>query len=322
MRRVLLFLAGVLVPLIATNPAPAQQGGTVARVGVLCTIAYAGREHEALVSELATLGWVEGRTIKLDRRAAEGLIDRLPQLAADLVASRPDLIIAGSPQPNQATRKATSQIPIVMIAVADPVAAGLAQSPRPGGNVARVATLVPGGFIGKQVKLLRELLPKAKRLAALTNPLNDIHRRWYPLEIPPAAARSGFDLETIKVQHRNELVEAITTAKAHGAEALLVVGDPLFHAPADRVPTLVAEAAIPAIYLPRGSVEAGGLMSYGPDFVAMNRRAAHFVDRIKPAETPIEQPTKFEFVINLKTARALGLTVPPALLARADEVVE
>jgi putative tryptophan/tyrosine transport system substrate-binding protein len=326
MRRVLVLLGGLLASLVAIDPAPAQ-GGTVARVGILCTVACAGREHEALVSELAKLGWVEGRTLTIDRRAAEGRIDRLPQLAADLVASRPDLIVAGSPQPNQAAKNATSQIPIVMIAVADPVAAGLAQSlARPGGNVTGVATLVPGGFIGKQVELLRELLPNARRLAALTNPLNDIHRRSYPLEVPPAAARLGFDLKTIEVRHRNELVEAITMAKAHGAEALLVIGDPLFHVPADRVPTLVAGAAIPAIYLPRGAVEAGGLMSYGPDFLAMYRRAAHFVDRIlkgaNPAETPIEQPTKFELVINLRTAKSLALEIPPTLLARADEVIE
>jgi putative tryptophan/tyrosine transport system substrate-binding protein len=326
-RQAVVVFSALLVALTATGPAPAQPGGKVARLGMLCTTACAGREHDALMSELAKLGWVEGRALAIDRRAAGGQIDRLPQLAVDLVASRPDVIVAGSPQPNLAARKATSEIPIVMIAVADPVAVGLAQSlARPGGNVTGLATLVPGGFIGKQAELLRELLPNAKRLAALTNPLNEVHRRWYPLEVPPAAARLGFELETIEVRHRHELGDAITTAKAHAAEALLVVGDPLFHAPSDRIPSLVGQAALPAIYLSRSLTEAGGLMSYGPDFVAMYRRAAHFVDRIlkggDPAEIPIEQPTKFELVINLKTAKLLGLTIPPTLLARADEVIE
>jgi putative tryptophan/tyrosine transport system substrate-binding protein len=307
MRRTLVPLAGFVGMLAAAGWAAAQPGAKVARVGMLCTTACAGREHDALIGELAKLGWVEGSTVLIDRKAAGGQIDRLPQLAADLVALRPDAIVAGSPQPNHAAKKATSEIPIVMIAVADPVAVGLAQSlARPGGNVTGVATLVPGGFIGKQAELLRELLPNAKRLAALTNPLNEIHRTHYPLEVPPAASRLGFELQTIEVRHRDQLADAIATAKAHAAEALLVVGDPLFHAPSDRIPSLLAEAGIPAIYLSRSLVEAGGLISYGPDFVAIYRRGAHFVDRIlrgaSPADTPIEQPTKFELLVNLKTA--------------------
>jgi len=327
MRRAIALLCGIAVTLATGSPAPAQPSGKVARIGILCPIACVGKYHDAVMAELSKLGWLEGRSILVDRRAAGGQSDRLPELATDLVGLRPDVIIAVTPQPTEAAKRATSQIPIVMIAVADPVAINLAQSlARPGGNVTGVATLVPGGFIAKQVELMRELLPNTNRLAALTNPLNAVTRLHYPAEVPPAAAQLGFELETIEVRHGDELAGAIWAAKAHGAEALLVTPMRSFHVPADRISALAAEARIPAVYLMRNMTEAGGLISYGPDFLTMFRRSAHYVDQIlkgqNPAEIPIEQPTKFELVINLGTAKALGLAIPPNLLARADEVIQ
>ncbi len=322
------FLAGLALSLVAQVAGAQQQPvAKVPRIAMLCSAQCAGTSWDALMTELKKLGLIEGSNILVERMEARGQLERLPELADEIVRSKPDLIIAASPQPNRAVKNATAKIPIVMIAVADPVGAGLAQSlARPGGNVTGVATLVPGGFIAKQVELLRELLPEAKQLAALVNPTNEIHRLQYPVEVPPAAARLGFALRTFEVRSGDELASAVAAVKAEGTQALLVVGDPIFHAPPNRIPDLAAAADLPAIYLPRDLVLAGGLVSFGPDFVDMFRRAAHYADRVlkgaNPAELPIEQPTKFELVINLRTAKTLGLTVPQSLLARADEVIE
>ena len=214
-----------------------------------------------------------------------------------------------------------------MLFVADPVGVGLASSlAHPGGNLTGVATLVPGDFNGKTLEILRELLPQAKRLAAFINPSNEIHRLLFPRETPPAAAKLGFQLDVIEVREAGEMPSAIAAAKARGAEVLYIVSDPIFASPPNRVPDLAAQAGLPSIYLTRTHVQAGGLISYGPDFPALARRGAHYVDRIlkgtKPADLPIEQPSKFLLAINLKTAKSLGLEIPPSLLARADEVFE
>jgi putative ABC transport system substrate-binding protein len=274
--------------------------------------------------ELRGLRWFEGTNIVIERK--EGL-DQLPALAADLVRSKPDLIVTVSPQPARAVKDATSEIPIVMLFVADPVGAGLASSlARPGGNLTGVATLVPGDFTGKELELLRELLPQARRVAAFINPLNEIHQLLFPREAPPAAVTLGFQLDTIEVREAGEMPGAIAAAKARGAEAMFVMSDPIFHLPLNRVPDLAAQAGLPSIYLDRIHVKAGGLISYGPDLPAVARRGAHYVDQIlkgaKPAELPIQQPTKFLLVINLKTAKSLGIEIPASLLARADEVIE
>jgi putative ABC transport system substrate-binding protein len=281
---------------------------------------------DAFFEELRKLGWIEGTTIVIERKGA-GRLDELPALAADLVRSKPDLIVAIAPQPARAAKDATSEIPIVMLFVADPVGVGLASSlAHPGGNLTGVATLVPGAFIGKTLDILRELLPQAKRVAAFVNPSNEVLRLLFPREAPPAAAKLGFQLDVISVREADEIPGAIATAKAGGAEALYIVGDPIFHSPPNRVPDLASQAGLPSIYLLRELVQSGGLISYGPDFPALSRRGAHYVDRIlkgaKPAELPIEQPSKFLLAINLKTAKSLGLEIPPSLLARADEVIE
>jgi putative tryptophan/tyrosine transport system substrate-binding protein len=221
------------------------------------------------------LGWVEGTTIVVERKEADGHFDRLPALAADLVRSKPDLIVAFAPQSTRAARDATSEIPVGMLVVADPVGMGLASSlARPGGNLTGVATLVPGNFIGKTLGILRELLPHAKRVAALINPSNEVHRLLYPREAPPAAATLGFQLDAIEVREAEEIPSAIAAGKAEGAEALYILGDAIFNSPPNRVPDLAAQARLPSIYLasPRELVQAGGLISYGPDYVALARR--------------------------------------------------
>jgi putative ABC transport system substrate-binding protein len=281
----------------------------------------------AVLDELRQLGWVEGSTILIDRKPAASRLERLPQLAKELVQSKPDLIIATTSQPVRAAKDATSDIPIVMLYVADPVGIGLAQSlARPGGNLTGVTTLAPGGTMAKSLQLLKELLPTARRIAVLINPTNEVTSRLLPIEAPPAAAQLGFQLDVIEVRELEELAGAVARAKTQGADALFVPGEAMFHVPPNRLPDLAAAAKLPALYLPRALVEAGGLLSYSPDFDAMERRGAHYVDRIlrgaKPAELPIEQPTRYEVVINLKTAKALGLDVPSSLLAVADELIE
>lgn len=316
---VLLIALLVFASAVGTRAAP-----KVPRVGMLCSPACTGSNMDRFFEELRGLGWFEGTNIVIERK--EGF-DRLPALAADLVRSKPDLIVTVSPQPARAVKDATSEIPIVMLFVADPVGAGLASSlARPGGNLTGVATLVPGDFTGKELELLRELLPQVKRVAAFINPLNEIHRLLFPREAPPAAVTLGFQLDTIEVREAGEMPSAIAAAKARGAEAMFVMSDPIFHLPLNRVPDLAAQAGLPSIYLDHIHVKVGGLISYGPDLPAVARRGAHYVDQIlkgaKPAELPIEQPSKFLLAINLKTAKSLGLDIPPSLLARADEVFE
>jgi putative ABC transport system substrate-binding protein len=277
--------------------------------------------------ELRKLGWVDGTTIVIERKEAASRLEQLPPLAADLVRSKPDLIVAIGPQPARAAKDATSEIPIVTLFVADPVGMGLASSlARPGGNLTGVATLVPGDFNGKVLQLLRELLPHATRLAALINPSNESYRLMFPREAPRAAAALGFQLNVVEVREAAEVPAAIAAAKAGGAEVLYIVADSVFSVPPNRVPDLASQAGLPSFYLFAIHVQAGGLMSYGPDTSALARRVAHYVDRIlkgaKPAELPIEQPSNFLLAINLKTAKSLGVDIPSSLLARADEVFE
>jgi ABC-type uncharacterized transport system substrate-binding protein len=320
-------LAILVVLLGFTAPGETQTAPKVPRIAIVCAPSCSGVTFDALLDELRSLGWVEGTTIVLERKESGSRLDQLPALAADLVRSKPDLIVAFTPQAVRAVKDATSDIPIVMLFVADPVGVGLASSlAHPGGNLTGVTTVVPGAFIGKMLEVLRELLPHAKRVAAFLNPSSETLRLLFPREAPPAATKLGFHLEAINVQEAGEIPAAVAAAKAGGAETLWIVGDPIFHSPPNRVPKLAAEAGLPSIYLVRNLVQAGGLISYGPDFPGEARRGAHYVDRIlkgaKPAELPIEQPSKYLLAINLKTAKSLGVEIPPSLLARADEVFE
>ncbi len=319
---ILLVVLLVFASAAATQPAP-----KVARIGMLCYPLCKVSFNDAFVDELRKLGWVEGTTIVIERKDPDYRLDRLPALAADLVRSKPNLIVAFTPQAARAAKNATSDIPIVVIFVADPVGMGLASSlAHPGGNLTGVATFVPGDFNGKMLGLLREALPQAKRLAVFINPSNEIHRLLFPKEARPAAATLGFQLDLNEVREAEEMPGAITAAKARGAEALFIMADAIFSFPPNRVPNLAAQAGLPSLSLERSFVQGGGLISYGPDFHAIARLGAQYADRVlkgaKPAELPIEQASKFLLLINLKTAKSLGLEIPANLVARADEVIE
>jgi putative ABC transport system substrate-binding protein len=305
----------------------AQRTEKVAHIGLLCGVRCEGPAYDALRDGLRSAGWVEGRNLHIEYRAAAGQTDRLPGLARELVDLKPDLIVTSSPQPSRALKSATSTIPIVFIGVADPVRIGLVESlARPGGNFTGLATLVPGGFIAKQLDVLKQALPTATRIAALVNPTNDVNRELFPLEAPPAARQLGVQLRVHEARTPDEIEPAIDAAVKEKADALWVLGDPIFNNPAQRIPDLAARAKLPAMYLLQEQVSVGGLISYGPDVVGLFARGALYVDKIlkgaKPADLAVEQPTKFQLVINLKTAKALGITIPQSVLLRADEVIQ
>jgi putative ABC transport system substrate-binding protein len=271
-------------------------------------------------------GWIEGKNLIVDYRSAEGRAERLSALAAELVTLRPDLLVSPSPQVALALKSATATIPIVFVAVYDPVAIGLVQSlSRPGGNLTGLATYAPGDWIAKRIEILRELVPGASKIALLVNPDNPVHRLTLAEELPRTARSFGVALPIVEATTADELDTAFASAVAQHADAMIVFGDNLTNQEAPRVTALAANHHLPAIYLFRQFAN-GGLISYGPDIADLFRRAGGYVDKIlkgtKPADLPVEQPTKFEIVINMKTAKALGLTVPPSLLVRADEVIE
>jgi ABC-type uncharacterized transport system substrate-binding protein len=281
--------------------------------------------REAWRSGLRKRGWIEGKNLLIEYRYAE-TPDRVPTLVAELMALTPDLIVASGPQAAVPLKSATATIPIVFVAVFDPVGLGLVQSlSRPGGNITGLATFVPGDWLAKQLEILRELVPNAARIALLTNPNNPLHRLVLADEVPRVAQHLAVVLPTVEATTVEELDTAFASAAAQRADAMVVFGDYLTIRQGPRVVALAAEHHLPAIYLFRQFAN-GGLVVYGPDIVNLFRRAGGYVDKIlkgtKPADLPVEQPTKFELVINMKTAKALGLTVPPALLIRADEVIE
>jgi putative ABC transport system substrate-binding protein len=239
---VLLVVLLVFASAAATQPTP-----KVSRVGMLCDPLCNVSFNNAFVDELRKLGWVEGTTIVIDRKDPDYRLDLLQALAADLVRSKPNLIVTFTPQAARAAKNATSDIPIVILFVADPVGAGLASSlAHPGGNVTGVATFVPGDFGGKFLEILREVLPQAKRVAVFINPSIEMHRRLFP-ETAAGAAKLGFQLDVIEVREAGEMPGAIAAAKARGAEALDIFGDPIFAFPPNRVPDLAAQAGLPSI---------------------------------------------------------------------------
>jgi putative ABC transport system substrate-binding protein len=313
--------AALLVP-----PRRSWAQGTPRRIGFLGAWAdEPARDpvHAAWLSGLREKGWIEGKNLLVEYRFAP---DRLPALAAELVALTPDLIVAPGPQPALALKSATATIPIVFVAIANPVAIGLIQSlSHPGGNMTGLTSLVPGDFLAKQVEILRELIPSASKISLLINPGNPMHRLALDDEIPRAARNLGVELPTVEATKAEELDVAFASAVAQRADAIMVFGDYLTSFQAPRVDALAAKHHLPAIYLFRQFAN-GGLIVYGPDLTDVFRRAGGYVDKIlkgtKPSDLPVEQPTKFELVINMKTAKALGLTVPPSLLSRADEVIE
>ena len=321
----LIFAAGIF---LAPLDASAQTAAKVYRIGVL-TMAptdLGAPDWMALYDELRKRGYVEGQNLIVERRNAAGQADQLPALAKEVVALQPDLIVASGPQPNRAVKDATPTIPVVMIAVGDPVGVGLVTSlARPDGNMTGVSTFVPGGFMAKLLELLHQVVPKATRIAVLLNRDNDVMRLRYEQEIPEAARQLGVHIHRMEARTPDEIGPALNAAVGERVEALLMNADPVWNNPPARLPQLAARTGLPAIYLLRTQAEAGGLMSYGPNFPDLFRRAATYVDRIlkgaKPGDLAIEQPTTFELVINLKTAKALGLTIPASVLRQADEVI-
>jgi putative ABC transport system substrate-binding protein len=270
-------------------------------------------------------GWIEGKNLIIDHRSFEGHAERIPALVAELVALKPDLLICYSPQAAAALKSATATIPVVFVAVADPIGLGLVQSlSRPGGNITGLATMVPKNFLGKRIEILRELVPGASKIAVLVNPSNPMHRLVTAEFVPRTARELGVALPIVEATTAEELDIAVASAAAQNADAIVDLGDTLTFVQAPRIIALAAKYHLPANYLFRPVN--GGLSVYGPDVADLFRRAGGYVDKIlkgaKPSDLPVEQPTKFELVINVKTAKALGLTVPPSLLVRADEVIE
>jgi putative ABC transport system substrate-binding protein len=278
----------------------------------------------AFVQRLRELGWVEDRTIAIHYRWAEGRTERLAEIAAEFVRLKVDVIVTNSAAPVVAAKQATSVIPIVIASAADPVGTGLVASlARPGGNVTGLSVQMTD-LAGKRLELLREVVPGLRRLAIMVNPgasaaILEIN------EAQAAAKMLGLDIAAFEIRRAEDIVPAFEALKGR-AEALYVVADPLITSNRLRINILALGARLPTMHSFREHVEAGGLMSYGPNFPDLFRRAADFVHKIlhgaKPGDIPVEQPTKFDFIINLTTAKALGIDLPPALLARADEVIE
>ncbi|MGY4351730.1 putative ABC transport system substrate-binding protein [Bradyrhizobium sp. GM7.3] len=314
------FIAGSAMLLVSPRRLPAQ--GTPRRIGLLGGF-LDSQGRNAWRSGLREKGWIEGRNLLVEYRFAE-TPDRLSSLAAELVTLTPDLVIALGPSPALALKSATATVPIVFVVVADPVGLGLIQSlARPGGNMTGLASWVPGDWTAKQIQILQELVPGASKIALLVNPSNPMHRLMVAEEAPSAARKLGVALPIVEATADEELDIAFASAAAQHADAIIVFGDVLIIRQAPRV--IAAKHHLPAMHFFRQFAD-GGLVVYGPDIFDLLRRAGGYVDKIlkgiKPPELPVEQPTRFELVINMKTARALGLTVPPSLLIRADEVIE
>ncbi|HZO47381.1 MAG TPA: ABC transporter substrate-binding protein [Xanthobacteraceae bacterium] len=278
----------------------------------------------AFLQRLRELGWIEGRTIAIEYHWAEGSSDRAAEIAAELARRKVDVIVTSGTALVMAAKQAASSIPVVFAAAGDPVGTGLVASlARPGGNITGLSIQQPD-LAGKRLELLREVVPGLRRLAILGNvsgPAVVLDMR----EVQAAARTLGLEVVTLEIRRGEDIAPAFEVIKGR-VQALYVVGDPLTTANRVRINTLATGAQLPTIHATREIVEAGGLMSYGPNFADLFRRAADYVDKIlrgaKPADLPVEQPTKFDLVINLTTAKALGLTVPPMLLARADEVID
>jgi putative ABC transport system substrate-binding protein len=320
------FIAGLGGAAAWSLVAQAQQA-SIPLVGFLTSAGAAAnaRYLDAFRSGMLELGYVEGSNIRYEYRFADGHLDRLPELAVDLVRIKPNVIVSAPLPTHMALRQATSTIPIVMATGADPVGFGLVTSlSHPGGNVTGLTNFAEV-LAAKQVDLLRELIPRLSRLGALVNVTNPLHVPQLQ-ETKAAAVTNGIDLMPVEIRYPDELGPAFETLAKERVEALAVPPDTVFSNFRRRIAELAAATRMPAIYGFREHVEDGGLMSYGPDNRGNYRRAAAYVDKIlkgaKPGDLPIEQPTKFELVINLKTAKALGLEIPPQLLARADDVIE
>ncbi len=317
------FLCGLtLGTLAAPLAAEPQQPAKIPRIGILSS-SSAG-SPEAFGQGLRDLGYVEGQNIVIERRHAKSY-EELPRLAAELVRLKVDVIFAPGSPAAQVARDSVQTVPVVFVTFADPVQTGLVASlARPGRNLTGL-TMISAELTGKRLQLLREALPKVSHVAVLVNPANASSREQLA-ETQSAARSLGMRLEAHEVRVPQELEAAFAAMRRAHADALFILPDTMFASERRRIAGLAEKNRLPAMFHVRPYVDAGGLMAYGPSFADANRRAATYVDKIlkgaKPGDLPVEQPTKVELVINLKTAKALGITIPQSLLLRADQVIE
>jgi ABC-type uncharacterized transport system substrate-binding protein len=311
--------------LVAPRAVGAQQVAKLRTIGFLGAATFSAWRHRVVsfVQRLREHGWIEGRTIAIEYRWADGRTEQLPEMAAEFTRLKVDVIVTAGHAAIIAAKRATSDIPIVFAAAGDPVGnaivAGLA---RPGGNVTGLSVQQPE-LAGKRLEVLREVVPNLRQLAILANignPLNVLERD----EVRASARTLGFEVIVLELRRPEDIPSAVEALRGR-ADALYVPPDPLIISRLTRLNSLALTARLPTVHGSREYVEAGGLMSYGPSFPHLFKRAADYVDKIlrdaKPGDLPVEQPTKFELVINLKTAKALGLTIPPSVLLRADHVI-
>jgi putative ABC transport system substrate-binding protein len=323
---------GLVVVLALSLPvaAQAQPAGKTYRLGYLSSASPPastdlGTGANGLLKALNELGYAERRNLVVEWRFAEGKLDRLPALAAELVEARVDVIVAAALSSIRAAKDTTQTVPIVMgFGPPDPVAFGFVRSlASPGGNITGVSYWAQRGYEAKRMELLKEVVPRAARIAYLVMPGQ--FAQTFVAEAQQAAPLLSVKLAVVEVRG-GDYDGAFATMRNGRADAVLVAGSPEFNRDRKRIIALSAKHRLPAIYEWRHHVEDGGLMAYGGDLVDLSKRAASYVDRIfkgaKPADLPVEQPTKFELVINLKTAKALGLTIPQSILTRADEVIQ
>jgi len=324
----LLALITALALLAAPLAAEGQQFAKIPRIGFLSPHSASDvgvSRLGAFRQGLRELGYVEGQTIAIESRWAEGKYDRLPGLATELVGLKVDVIVTYAPPAIQAAKQATATIPIVMAGIVDPVATGFVASlARPGGNITGLSLMAPD-LVGKQLEMLKGIVPKVSRIALLGNPTNTGNAPQ--VRYAQDAARAlKVQLQPLEASSSSEIDSAFAAMTRERAGAVIVLVDAMFSDQRNRIADLAVKRRLPSVYGLPEHAEAGGLMFYGGDDRDRFRRAAIYVDRIlkgaKPADLPVEQPTRFELVINLRTAKALGLTIPPALLQRADQVIQ
>ena len=326
-RTIVLLITLALGLLVAPRAADAQPPGKIRRVGILTAVTAPTVEplQELLRQGLRERGYVEGQHIVLESRSVEGHYERLPALAAEMVALPVDVLVTWGTPAAVAAKQVTSTVPIIFLGVADPVGSGIVASfARPGGNVTGVSNLT-AELSSKQLELLKEIVPGLRQVAVLLNPRNPVSAlqlRWTEL----AAQALGVQLHVVKVHAPSEFEAAFVSMTRERAGALTVLADMMFLSQRRQITDLAIKHRLPTVVGGREYTEAGGLFSYAVHYPDLFRRAAVYVDKIlkgaRPAELPIEQPTKFELVINLKTARALGVTIPKVMLLRADETIE
>jgi putative ABC transport system substrate-binding protein len=323
-RQFITLLGGVAAWPLAAR---AQQQARIPRVGFLGNSTAALEENlvQPFRDGLRELGYLEGHNILIEYRWAEGNYEQFPNLIAELIALKVDVLVTAGTPAALAVEKAKTSIPLVMVAVGDPVGTGLVASfARPGGNNTGLTSLTPE-LEGKRLELLREVLPKVSHIAVLWNPAN-AYMITTEKEVQAAAAVLGIKVLSLAVQTVQEIDAAFDTIRTEQPDALNVLADRLFLHERARIMDFAAHYHLPGVHAYRELVLAGGLMSYGPSYAHMHKQAASYVDKIlkgaKPADLPVQAPTKFELVINLKTAKALNIELPPTLLARADEVIE